>query len=515
MKTLPLGYSTYKDIVGNNRIYVDKTKYFYNMIDAGKFYFLSRPRRFGKSLTISTLKEIFLGNKDLFKGTYIYESNYNWKEYTVIHFDFSKFDKDKNIDDLNQILSDTINVHATEYNITLETTLITARFDELIRKLSKIAPVVILIDEYDNPIISNISDIEKANSVKDILKGFYKIIKACDEYLKFAFLTGVTKFSQVSVFSGLNNLTDITMDKRYSAICGYTQEELENSFKDYINKQATEDDISREDVLEKIKSWYNGFLFSEDGESVYNPWSTLSYFNTGKFKNYWFETGTPTFLIDLIKRDNFNIGDRYNFSASLKSFSTFDIEKLRVLPLLFQTGYLSISSFDPKTSYYTLDFPNNEVKESFLDNLLESISDIDSDNVLFRLHIALQSNDLEAFFESMDTLFAKIDYDLHLKDEKYWQSMFYMILTLLGYKIHAEFKTIKGRIDAFIETDTHIYIFEFKTRESEEIALEQIRDREYYTRFRDCGKEIVLIGSRFVLEDKKIVNKYITDKPLQ
>lgn len=512
MKTLPLGYSTYKNILDNNKIYVDKTKFFYDMIDAGKFYFLSRPRRFGKSLTISTLKEIFLGNRELFKDTYIYASNYNWKEYPVVHFDFSKYDADKNVDDLNQVISDTIDVYASEYNIKLETTLITARFDELIRKLSKTAPVVILIDEYDNPIISNITDIEKANKIKNILKGFYKIIKACDEYIKFAFLTGVTKFSQVSVFSGLNNLTDLTMDRRYSAICGYTQEELEHSFKDYITMQAKEDDVSEEKILEKIKNWYNGFLFSHNGESVYNPWSTLSYFNTGEIKNYWFETGTPTFLIDLItKNDSFKISSLPDNSLSVKSFTTFDIEHLQIYPLLFQTGYLTIKSYDAKHDEYYLGFPNREVEDSFVQYLLTAITNnFESDSLLSTLRKSLQRNDLEDFFESMDTLFAKIDYDLHLKDEKYWQSMFYMILTLLGYKIHAEFKTIKGRIDAFIETDTHIYIFEFKTRESEEIALEQIKNREYYKRFRDLGKEIILVGARFLLENKRIVNKYIT-----
>ena len=226
MKKLSLGRQTFSNIINENLIYVDKTEYLYNMITNGTAYFMSKPRRFGKSLTVSTLKEIFRGSKDLFKDTFIYDSDYNWVEYPIVHFDFSKFDADKNIDDLNQMISDIIDVHATEYNIQLDTTLVTSRFDELLRKLSKTNQVVVLIDEYDNPLISNITDIEKAKKIKDILKGFYKIIKSCDEYVKFAFLTGVTKFSQISVFSGLNNLTDISMDRRYSAICGYTQDEL-------------------------------------------------------------------------------------------------------------------------------------------------------------------------------------------------------------------------------------------------------------------------------------------------
>ena len=229
-------------------------------------------------------------------------------------------------------------------------------------------------------------------------------------------------------------------------------------------------------------------------------------------KNYWFETGTPTFLIDLIKEEGFFIADEDNFEASSTSFSTFDIEDLEVLPLLFQTGYLTIKKYDSKQDYYTLGYPNREVSNSFINSLLKSVSKVNADNVLIRLTKSLLKNDLELFFDSMDILMSKIDYDLHLKEEKYWQSLFYMILTLLGYKISAEFKTIKGRIDAVIETQSHIYIFEFKTTSSEEIALEQIKDREYYKRFRDSNKHIVLVGSRFVLEDKKIVNKYISEE---
>ena len=398
-------------------------------------------------------------------------------------------------------------------HIELKKQLTTSRFAELIKKLAKKNKVVILIDEYDNPIISNINEIEKAKKIQEILRDFYKIIKSQDENIHFVFLTGVTKFSQVSVFSALNNLTDLTMNDNYAALCGYTEKEIKENFKDYINKWANTLDHSEQDIFTEIKTWYNGFRFSECDTKVYNPWSTLSFFNTGKFENYWFQTGTPTFLINLIKaQDNFILPDLSQKSVAVNSFSSFDIEKLQVLPLLVQTGYLTIKKYIEEFNEYILDFPNKEVKDSFIQNLLASqLENDDSDSLLSELRKSLLKNDLELFFESMDILLSKVDYDLHLKNEKYWQSLFYMILTLLGYKISAEFKTIKGRIDAVIETKTHIYIFEFKTTSSEEVALNQIKEREYYKRFKDSSKEIVLIGSRFVIEDKKLINKYISE----
>ncbi|MEA1912160.1 MAG: AAA family ATPase, partial [Spirochaetota bacterium] len=391
-------------------------------------------------------------------------------------------------------------------------TIVSLRFNELLEKLSKTGQVAVLIDEYDNPITSNITDIERTKKIKDILKGFYKIIKSCDEYVKFAFLTGVTKFSQVSVFSGLNNLTDITMDRRYSAICGYTEDDIKFSFKNYVTKWSKENKVVNDKILSDIKYWYDGFLFTANGIKVYNPWSVLNYFDKGEFRNYWFETGTPTFLVDLIKKsDSFYLPDLKDYSLESEDFSTFDIENLNPIALLFQTGYITIVDYNEKYSEYSLNFPNREVEDSFIKSLLAGeLNSYNSQNLLSKLRKSLQKNDLEVFFESMDTLMSKVDYDLHLKDEKYWQSLFYMILTLLGYKISAEFKTVKGRIDAVIETKTHIYIFEFKTTQSEEIALEQIKEREYFKRFKDSDKQIVLVGSRFIVKEKRIVNKYIS-----
>lgn len=511
MRRLSLGTQSYRRLVEQDLIYVDKTEIIYKLITEGFHYFLSRPRRFGKSLTISTLKEIFLGNRELFKGTYIYNSDYRWTKYPVIHFDFSCFDAAKDPGDLDIFLNEIVDSCAEAHGIILKKQLTNSRFSELIEKLSEKGRVVILIDEYDSPLISNIKETEKALVIQETLRGFFKVIKSLNEFVHFVFLTGVTKFSQVSVFSALNNLTDITMQERYASLCGYTEKEIDENFKDYILLRCREAGCTFQELFRELRFWYNGFQFSESDSRVYNPWSVLSYLNTGKFKNYWFQTGTPTFLIDLIKKENFSVADSAQFKVSGSGFTTFDIENLDIKSLLFQTGYLTIKKYESKRNRYLLDFPNKEVKQSFLESLLRSASGKDAGSLLDTLTDALESNDLDEFFESIDILLSKVDYDLHLKDEKYWQSLFYMILTLLGYNIFAEFKTSKGRIDAVLETDTHIYIFEFKISGTEEAALEQIKEREYFSRFMDKQKALVLVGSRFVIEEKHLKSRYVSE----
>ena len=301
------------------------------------------------------------------------------------------------------------------------------------------------------------------------------------------------------------------MHQKYAALCGYTEEEIKENFQDYITEISTSSGVTAEAVLADLKSWYNGFRFSKSKIKVYNPWSTLSFFDTGELENYWFETGTPSFLLELIKNKDFNIVQKASFQAYASFFTSFDLEALEVLPLLFQSGYLTIQEYNRELNYYTLGFPNKEVKQSFIHNLLDSFAKVNSDSSLIQLTKSIINHDLPGFFASMDILLAKVDYDLQLKDEKYWQSLFYMILTLLGYQIQAEFKTSKGRIDAVLETKTHIYIFEFKTTKSEEVTLEQIKEREYYKCFADSSKEIVLVGSRFVIEDKKLLTTYLSE----
>jgi len=437
MKKFPFGIPTFEKIIATDSLYVDKTKQIYKMITEGTYYFLSRPRRFGKSLTLSTIGSIFEGKKDLFKDTFIFNADYEWETFPVLRFDFSTFSEAEEPEMLKEIIKSDLNFYAKKYSIDLSNELTYSKmFEKLLEELPKQA--VLLIDEYDKPILNNINNSEKANICKEILKGFYTVIKASDKNIKFAMLTGVTKFAKISVFSGLNNLSDITMDSEYASLCGYTQEEVDFYFGDEIKKIAKAQDIDVAELNAKIKKWYNGFRFSDANITVYNPVSLMSYVKGRTFKHFWFETATPTFLIDLMKKENFNIAESENYLANMQDFSTFDIENLRVLPILLQAGYLTIVDYEDET--YTLNYPNYEVKSAFLNHLLPAYGGANggSNNLLIRIKIALLENDIEEVFELLETLISTIPYGIHLNYEKYWQSMFYLIFTILGFSIKAE-----------------------------------------------------------------------------
>jgi hypothetical protein len=377
LKHLPIiGKQTFKDLIEGNMLYVDKTKDIYNLLSSGEtYYFLSRPRRFGKSLLISTLEEIFLGNKGLFKDLYIYDK-IEWKKYPIIRIDFTGLVYVEGIEGFKRSFFNKIKNIGLEYQIDLRSSDYKTSFQELIEKLSKINKVVVLIDEYDKPIVEYIDDSEIRNSMRDIIKDFYIVLKESDKYIQFAFLTGVSKFSKISVFSGLNNLTDLTMDKNYSTMLGYTQDELEYYFEDRIKLLAEELETSFEEAKQELKKWYNGY--SWDGKNfVYNPFSILNVLKDKMLNNYWFKSGTPTLLIKLIKEKEIDIEALENFEASDALLDSFEIDDIEVESLLFQTGYLTIKEIkNPKSPYrkYILNYPNTEVKESLLNNILRGIS---------------------------------------------------------------------------------------------------------------------------------------------
>ncbi|MFN4152109.1 MAG: AAA family ATPase, partial [Candidatus Sericytochromatia bacterium] len=360
-----------------NMLYVDKTKDIYNLLSSGEtYYFLSRPRRFGKSLLISTLEEIFLGNKELFKDLYIYEK-IEWKKYPIIRIDFTGLVYVEGIEGFKSSLLNELKNIGLRYKINLkEDKDYKLAFRELLEELSKINKVVILIDEYDKPIVEYIDDSEIRDNMRSIIKDFYIVLKESDKYIQFAFLTGVSKFSKISVFSGLNNLTDLTMDKNYSTMLGYTQDELEYYFEDRIKLLAEELEISFEEAKQELKKWYNGY--SWDGKNfVYNPFSILNVLKDKMLNNYWFKSGTPTLLIKLIKEKEIDIEALENFEASDALLDSFEIDDIEVESLLFQTGYLTIKEIkNPKSPYrkYILNYPNTEVKESLLNNILRGIS---------------------------------------------------------------------------------------------------------------------------------------------
>ncbi|MEA1901840.1 MAG: AAA family ATPase [Thermodesulfobacteriota bacterium] len=511
MKKLPIGIQTFRDIVQNDYLYVDKTEKIFDLVKNPKgVYFLSRPRRFGKSLLISTLNEIFEGNKELFKGLWIYEADYAWKKHPVVRIDFSK-SKARNSDELINYIVYQLDKTALLYGITLEQTQYDIKFDELLTKLSGINKVVVLIDEYDKPIIDNIENKELAIELREILKGFYTIIKACDEYIRFVLLTGVSKFSKAGVFSGLNNLKDISMDTRYSSLLGITGEEMESGFKEYIDQFTKTEGVGKSELIEKITCWYDGFCFSRSCEKVFNPFSMLLLFDNARFGNYWFESATPSFLIKLIKEKDFDLTGLDGVNISESAFSSYEIENLKIIPILFQTGYLTITGYNKERMEYTLAYPNFEVKNSMTECLAEAYSFVESELVhgyAWKLIDTLRDQDFETFFDTLKIFFADIPYDLHIKKEKYYQTVFYLIFSLIGLKVEAEVKTNKGRIDAVI-IDKDIYIFEFKFNGDKDQALNQIKDKGYFEKYQGEGKKIYLFGVEFT---NRNVGEWVVEK---
>jgi len=515
MKKLPIGVQTFSDMIEENYLYVDKTQYIYNLFaDGGKYYFLSRPRRFGKSLLLSTLKEIFLGNQELFKGLWIY-GKIDWKKYPVINIDFLKIGY-KTPDILEKSLEKIIRKIARAFNVSLDKEGdYKDVFRDLIEGLGRENKVVILIDEYDKPIIDFVDDKEVAQKNRDILRNFYTTIKGMDEYIKFAFFTGVSKFSKVSVFSGLNNLRDITLSQQFTTMLGYTDEELVNYFGNRMKKLKTRLKKEESEILEDIRRWYNGY--SWDGENfVYNPLSILSFFQEGKFSNYWFSTGTPSFLIKLIKEKQVNVETIGAWEVDEYVFDSYDIENMDVASLLFQTGYITIKDFKTlKDIYkYYLSYPNKEVKDAFLKYLLADFMNSSPATIgskIFDLTEHLINHQLERFFETIKGLFASIPYNIFIHDkEAYYHSVIYLVLTLLGVNIKAEIQTSTGRIDAVIEIDNSVYIMEFKMG-SESEALEQIKKMKYYESYADQGKKVLLVGVGFDMEKRNIGGYILED----
>ncbi|MCD6294893.1 MAG: ATP-binding protein [Deltaproteobacteria bacterium] len=507
MQNLPIGIQTFRKLIDGNYLYVDKTEHIYKLLTRGSVYFLSRPRRFGKSLLISTLNEIFEGEKELFKGLWIYKSDYAWEKHPVVRIDFSK-EKAESKDDLKGFILYQLKSIAEKYGISLTRDRYYEAFDELLTQLSQINKVVVLIDEYDKPIIDNIENKELAVELREVLKGFYAIIKACDEHIRFVFLTGVSKFSKAGVFSGLNNLEDISMDAGYSSLLGITAWELTIFFKEYIDWFARTEDVSNAELVEKITYWYDGFCFSKSCAKVFNPFSALLLFKKLDFGNYWFETATPSFLVKLIKEKNFDIKKMQDLEVREENFSTYEIDDLSLVPILFQTGYLTIKGYDNEFMTYMLGYPNFEVENSFQYALLRSYSYTETNGYLVSLIRVLRNDDFEAFFDTLRIFFANIPYDLQIDKEKYYQTVFYLIFSLIGLKVGAEIKTNKGRIDAVI-IDKDIYIFEFKFNGDKDNALNQIKEKKYFERYQGTGKAIYLFGVEFA---DRNVGEWVVEK---
>ncbi len=524
MKALPIGTQTFEGIVTGNYVYVDKTQHIYDMAmvgsesptASGPKFFLSRPRRFGKSLTISTLDALFSGRRDLFKGLWIDDADYDWQPFPVLRFDLSNIGKEDG-PQLAKSIGFRVKDLAKQYGVEVDPErTVGQQFAQLIQNVAAKTQnrVVVLVDEYDAPIIRHITDVKKAEDNRDVLREFYTTLKAEDAHMRFVFLTGVSKFSKVSVFSGLNNLQDLTMDARYAGMLGYTQEELEFNFKEHIEALAQEEQATVPKTLEKIKHWYNGYRFSKTNEKVYNPFSTLLLFQQKDFKAHWFETGTPKFLVDLILAQQYDVQGLANVTVTETTFSTYELDMLSVLALLFQTGYLTILDYNKADNLFTLGYPNEEVKRAFTEALVSRYAVVEqglSEAYVVRMIKALKKEDLEMFFDTLRIFFANIPYTIQLKNEKYYQTIFYLIFTLMGMRIQAEVTTSKGRIDAVLETEKEIYIFEFKLQGTAEGALAQIQSKGYAQKYGhlihadpSVAKKVTLIGVEFDSEERNI-----------
>ena len=499
-KKLPIGIQTFSEIIDDNYLYIDKTSHILNLVENYKYVFLNRPRRFGKSLLIDTIHNLFEGNKQLFKELYIYDK-WDWKnKYPVIKISWDG--NMQTIDDLQRVNLNIFKDNQQSLGIICEETMnMSVCLHELIKKAFEKynKKVVILVDEYDKPILDTIDNLEQSKLNRNFIKGLYSVLKGCDKYIKFVMLTGVSKFSKVSIFSGLNNLKDIGLDKRYGDICGYTEQDLNTKFKPYL------EDINMEDV----KQWYNGYNFL--GEKVYNPYDILLFIDNDKlFKNYWFETGTPTFLINLIKQNNYFLPNFENLEAPEDLLNSFDIDQLNLETIMFQSGYLTIKEVKNRRGKfsYILDFPNFEVKTSFYDYILKYTVEVSQKvPISNELYDALEDGNIQDLELVIKRLFASIAYNNftnnHIENyEGFYASVLYAYFASLGIEMVAEDVTNQGRIDLTIKLDNKVFIFEFKV--INEGPLKQIKEQKYHEKYIDKEKEIYIIGIVFDRKERNV-----------
>jgi hypothetical protein len=508
LQKLPTGIQSFSRIREGNMLYVDKTEYICNLIESGNAFFFSRPRRFGKSLLLSTLKEIYLGHKHYFEGLWI-EDKIDWEAYPVVHLDMSLLEDISHTAD--KVLLEQLNSIASLYDLIIQTDTLPDYFAKLLRALHRKYDkrVVVLIDEYDAPLTNHLDNPEKIAQNQEMLSGFYGVLKGMDEYIHFIFLTGVSRYGKMSIFSKLNNLLDITFDDTFATMLGYTQEELEYYFKPYLEKYAKKDDISYQAALDSIKRWYNGYSF--DGKTtVYTPWSILNFCYHLGISNYWFSTGTPTFLLKLMKDMGKPAYDLESKEGELPALSHADLNQIDLYALLYQTGYLTIKKVirAGEILQYELGYPNQEVRLSYLNYLLaeysdKQISEVHHD-IISKVRDAVYKNNLEKFFTVMKATFAAIPYNMFIHNlEAYYQSVIYLVMNLSNLLVRGEEQTNIGRIDTVLESPTHIYIFEFKMTTPED-ALAQIHEKKYYEKYQSKNKPIILIGVAFDEENKTV-----------
>ena len=509
MKDLPIGVQTFEDIVSGNYYYVDKTGLVHQIANKFKYVFLSRPRRFGKSLLSSTFHSYFAGEKELFDGLEAGRLETEWVKHPVFHFDMSTA-KHMNEEQLLEELDKKLDAYERIYGRGEKDVRVNQRLEGLVHRSVEQtgARAVIIIDEYDAPLLDVMNDRERLIPMRQIMRNFYSPIKSLDPYLRFVFITGINKFAQLSIFSELNNLKNISMLPEFSAVCGISQSELERDFPEQIDALAEANGVSRERALELLKENYDGYHFCAGSEDIYTPFSLLNAFSDRRFGSYWFETATPTYLIERLERKPIEERelDRMEY-VSLNEFNVSPELTDNPIPLLYQTGYLTIKDYDRSLDSYTLGYPNKEVRTGFMDSLLAGYNGNNPSGASFviRFNAALKKGDIDEALSRMQSFLAGMPNDLENKTEKHYQTIIYLIFSLLGYHIRTEEKSAVGRADAVCWTEDSIYVFEFKVDSTAETALKQIDDKGYMIPYRfEDGKHLVKVGVNISTETRTI-----------
>ena len=526
-RVLPIGGQDFSDLRRNGFIYVDKTHFVADLVSASKYYFLSRPRRFGKSLFLSTLKAYFEGKKECFEGLYLekweeaqaaQEGREAWQQYPVLYLDLNAKNYESR-ENLENVLDRHLSIWENKYGVKEKRVDLEDRFQSLLRYIYETThqQVIVLVDEYDKPLLLTLEEgLEDLNNeYRRILKGFFAVLKSGDPYLRFVFLTGVSRFSKISLFSDLNHLNDISLNRDYSSVCGISEDELKSNFQPEIKALSESEQLTYEETLEKLKQTYDGYLFIDGGVHVYNPFSLLNVFSDRMFFDYWFQSGTPTFLVQYLKKAHFYLPDlENNVEIDLSSLNNFKVDVGSPIPILYQAGYLTLKSYNRRSGLYSLGYPNNEVKYGLIRNLLPSYSNLDETKVqrfVWQFYEKVCSGDVASFMQVISDLLANIPYSSDSKDDVRWREQNYqiavaLIFQFMGMYTQTEVYSAKGRADCVVYTEHIIYIFEFKlwSAGTDEEALTQIQAQEYYKPLRLQGKKLVLIGTSFDEEKRNI-----------
>ena len=513
LKNLPIGIQDFEKLRKENYLYVDKTALMHRLVSTGSYYFLSRPRRFGKSLLISTLKAYFLGKKDLFEGLAVEQLEQKWTVHPVLHLDLNTA-KYKEPGKLNMVLNNALSQWEEIYGARPNEADFGMRFEGIIqRAYDKTGErVVILVDEYDKPLLETIGNETLQEDYRSTLKSFYGALKSKDGCIKFAMLTGVTKFGKVSVFSDLNNLEDISLDKDCYDICGITEEEL-RTLNPYVERFAKANGTSVEGVYAELKKLYDGYHFTVNSPGIYNPYSLFNAFKKKEFNSYWFETGTPSYLVELLKRHNFKLDELKGNKVTANVLSAIDASSSDPIPVIFQSGYLTISGYNERYKLYSLDFPNEEVREGFMLYLMPYYTSVSANKTGFQISCFVEEvkgGDISGFMTRLESFFANTPYDLIKDTENHYQNVLFILCNLCGLYTKAEFHTSNGRVDMTIETPDYVYIFEFKYNGTAEEAMSQIKEKNYAQPFLASGKKIALIGANFSGE-KRNIDEYLSE----